>query len=106
MKRVAILILTLTIFLVLTTPVTQASDLNYTVLKNEYIKNHPEQSIIPFPWETSTSIKVLPFNAEIPAVPGNTFSMTASRNQFESASFIINAQKDLSGITDRRTESL
>ena len=99
MKRVAILILTLTIFLVLTTPVTQASDLNYTVFRNEYIQNHPEQAIIPFPWETSTSIKVLPFDAEIPAVPGNTLSMTASRNEFESGSFIINAQKDLSGIT-------
>ena len=63
------------------------------------LQNHPGQAIIPFPWEPSTSIKVLPFNYEIPAVPGNTISMTASRNEFEAASFIITAQKDLSGIT-------
>jgi len=71
---------------------------NYTSLKNEYIKNHPGQSIIPFPWEPSTSIKVLPFNYDIPAAPANNLSITACRDQFESASFIITAQKDLSGI--------
>ena len=60
--------------------------------------NHPGQVIIPFPWEPSTSTKVLPFNYIIPAAPSNNISITASRNQFESASFIITAQKDLSGI--------
>ena len=96
MRRVIILMVTLAI-LVLTLPPVQAAD--YALLKNEYIQAHPGQAIIPFPWETSTSIKVLPFDAEIPAAPGNTLSLTASRNEFESASFIINAQKDLSGIT-------
>ena len=83
----------------MTVPATHAADQNYTLLKNEYIKNHPGQSIIPYPWETSTSVRVLPFNYEIPAAPGNTFSITACRNEFEPASFVINAQKDLSGIT-------
>ena len=63
------------------------------------LQDHPGQAIIPYPWEPISSIKVLPFDYEIPAVPGNTLSMTASRNEFEPASFIITAQKDLSGIT-------
>ena len=92
---IACIILTLTI-LFLTIPTIQATD--YTLLRNDYIKNHSGQVIIPFPWEPSTSIKVLPFNYEIPAAPANNFSITATRNQFESASFIITAQKDLSGI--------
>ena len=48
--------------------------------------------------EPYTSTKVLPFNYEIPASPNNNLSITACRNQFESASFIITSQKDLSGI--------
>ena len=95
-KRSAMLILTLTIF-ILIVPSVQATD--YASLKNAYIQNHPGQSIIPFPWESSTSIKVLPFNYEIPAVPANNFSIAACRDQFEVATFIITAQKDLSGIT-------
>jgi hypothetical protein len=71
---------------------------NNASLKNEYIQNHPGQSIIPFPWESSTSIRVLPFNYEIPAAPANNVSITACRDEFESGSFIINARKDLSGI--------
>jgi hypothetical protein len=72
--------------------------LNYTLLKNEYINSHPGQTIIPYPWEPSTSTKVLPFNYEVPAAPANNISITASRNQFESASYIITAQKNISGI--------
>jgi hypothetical protein len=97
MKKVSFFIFALTIFL-LVIPPTQAA-VNYTLLKYEYIKDHPGQAIIPYPWEPITSIRVLPFNYEIPAVPANTFSITACRNEFEPASFIINAQKDLSGIT-------
>ena len=63
--------------------------LNYSWLKNEYINNHPGQTIMPFPWETSTQVKILPFNYEIPASPDNNFSVTACRDQFESGSFII-----------------
>jgi hypothetical protein len=95
-KKLEMIILTITIIF-LTVPTVQAVD--YTALKNEYIVTHPGQAIIPFPWETTTSIKVLPFNYEIPAGPGNTMSITACRNEFEPASFILNAQKDLSGIT-------
>ena len=95
MKKHAILILTLTIFFLIV-PAVQALD--YPALKTAYINSHPGQSLLPFPWEPSTSIKVLPFNYEIPAVPANNFSIAACRNEFEPASFIINAQKDLSGI--------
>jgi PKD repeat protein len=95
MKRLAFLILTLTI-LFLIVPIAQAAD--YASLKNEYINNHPGQAIIPYPWEPSTSTRILPFNYEIPAAPSNNFSIIATRNQFEAASFIINAQKDLSKI--------
>jgi hypothetical protein len=98
MKRVGILLLTLLIF-VLCLPAVQAADLNYSSLKNEYILNHPGQAIIPFPWEPMTSTRVLPFDYQIPAAPGNTFSITACRNEFESGSFILHAQKDLLGIT-------
>ena len=97
MKKILTFILALTIFIVVM-PTAQAA-VNYTFLKNEYIKYHPGQAIIPYPWEPDTSTRVLPFNYEIPAVPANTFSITACRNEFEPASFIINAQKDLAGIT-------
>src|SRR5512136_2764122 len=95
MKKILTCLFALTIFIV-AVPVVQATD--YAVLKTAYINSHPGQSIVPFPWEPSTSIKVLPFNYEIPAVPANNFSIAGCRNQFEAASFIINAQKDLSGI--------
>jgi len=91
-----ILIILLTIFIWMVQPV-QAAD-SYATLKNQYIQTHPGQSIIPYPWETSTSTRVLPFNYAIPAGPANDISITASGNQFEAASFIVTAQKDLSGI--------
>jgi len=97
MKKISLFLFALTIFF-LVIPTAQAA-VNYSSLKNEYIQNHPGQAILPFPWEPITSTQVLPFNYEIPAPPGNTLSMTACRNEFEPTSFIINAQKDLSGIT-------
>jgi hypothetical protein len=96
MKRVAILILALTI-LTFIIPTVQAVD--YLSLKNEYINNHPGQSIVPYPWDPSSSIRVLPVNYDVPAAPANNLSISVCRNQFESASFVINTQKDLSGIT-------
>ena len=96
MKRLAIFFMALAI-LFLAIPAAQAA-VDYAVLKNDYIKNHPGQAIIPYPWAPVTSTKVLPFNYEVPAAPGNTLSMTACRNEFEPASFVITAQKDLSGI--------
>jgi hypothetical protein len=98
MKKISFFIFVLAIFL-LVTPNTQAAGQNYSALKSDYIMKHPGQSVIPYPWEPTTSIKVLPFNYEIPAAPGNTFSITACRKEFEPASFIIKTQKDLSGIT-------
>jgi hypothetical protein len=77
----------------------QAAEPGYASLKNAYIQDHPGQAIIPFPWEPITSARVLPFDYTIPAAPGNSFSLTACRDEFESASFVLNAQKDLSGIT-------
>ena len=81
--------------------VTNYQQLMYLSYKDEFIRNHPGQSIIPFPWEPSTSTKVLPLNCVVPAAPANNLSITACRNQYEAASFVITAQKDLSvtGIT-------
>jgi len=97
-RKVLLVIFIFTIFF-LVIPAAQAAGQNYTALQNAYIQDHPGQSLIPFPWEPSTSIKVLPFNYEIPAVPGNNVSIAACRNESEAASFIISAQKNLSGIT-------
>jgi hypothetical protein len=94
-KKLPILLLTLSI-LVIIIPAVQATD--YAALKTAYINSHPGQAIIPFPWDPITSTKVLPFNYAIPAAPGNTISMTACRDEFEAASFIITPQKDLSGV--------
>jgi hypothetical protein len=70
----------------------------YRLLTEDYLKSHPGQTIIPFPWEPSTLLKVLPFNYDIPAAPGNQISITACRDQFESSSFIITSQIYQSGI--------
>ena len=61
----------------LTIPAVQAATPDYTALKNDYIKNHPGQSIIPYPWEPTSSTKVLPVNYLVPAAPANNFSITA-----------------------------
>ena len=60
--------------------------------------DHPGQSVIPYPLKTGTSIKILPFDFTVPAVPSDNISLEACRNEFESASFVITAEKDLSGI--------
>jgi hypothetical protein len=70
----------------------------FAELKNDYIASHPGQAIIPYPWEPITSTRILPFD-EVPAAPGNEVSISACRDEFEAASFVITAQKDLSGIT-------
>ena len=76
-------------------PCTQAADQG--LLKNGSVKISGEAMVL-YPWDPITSTRVLPFNYEIPAVPANNLSVTASRGEFESASFIIRAQKDLTGI--------
>jgi hypothetical protein len=66
--------------------------------KNAYIASHPGQSLIPYPWEPTSGVKVLPFNYTVPAVPGNNLFISACPDQFESTSFVITAQKQLTGI--------
>jgi PKD repeat protein len=75
----------------------QAAD--YAALKSAYIANHPGQSIIPFPWEPTSSVSILPFDYAVPAAPANNFSLTACRNEFEPASFVVSSRKALSAIT-------
>ena len=79
---------------------------NYEALTDEFMINHPMQSIIPYPWETGTSVKILPFDFTVPAIPSDMLSLAASRNQFESASFVITARKDLYRNRNRCTRSL
>ena len=64
MEKRVILLLGLILFFS-TISIVQATD--YASLKNEYVTNHPVQSIIPFPWNPSSSTRILPFNFEIPA---------------------------------------
>ena len=71
---------------------------NYLPLKDEFIRNHPGQSVIPYPWKTGATIKILPFDFIVPAAPSHNFSLEACRSEFESASFVITAQKDISEI--------
>jgi PKD repeat protein len=85
-----------TVFFCMIQPVHGA---DYAELKSAYIASHPDQNIIPFPWEPTSSVRVLPFNYNIAAAPANSLSLTACRNEFEPASFIISSQEDLSGIT-------
>jgi hypothetical protein len=70
----------------------------FAELKNEYIGSHPGQAIIPYPWEPITSTRVLPFDYEVPAAPGNEISISACRDEFEAASFVLTAQKNVSGV--------
>jgi PKD repeat protein len=97
MRKWTIFLILLTLFFCAIQPVLAADP--YASLKTQYINDHPAQSLIPYPWDPSSSQKVLPFDYIIPAAPDNTISLTASRDQFESATFVINARKDLTGIT-------
>ena len=96
-KNVSFFIFAAMIFF-LVVPAAQAA-VNYPLLKNEYIRDHPGQALIPYPWDPETSTRVLPFDYEIPAAPGTSLSITACRNEYEPASFIVSARKDLPGIT-------
>jgi hypothetical protein len=97
-NKISVLLFALTVLL-LVIPNALAAEQNYPVLKNAYIQDHPGQAILTYPWEPTTSTRVLPFDYEIPAAPGNTLSLSASRNEFQPASFVITSQKDLTGIT-------
>jgi hypothetical protein len=84
---------------VLAIMVTGQSGLNSASLTDEFIRDHPGQSVIPYPLKAGTSIKILPFDFIIPAVPSNNLSLEACRDEFESASFVLTSQQDLSGIS-------
>jgi hypothetical protein len=90
-------LLILFILIICTVQPVQAVD-PYATAKSAYIASHPGQSIIPYPWEPTSAIKVLPLNFPVPAVPGNNISIAACKDQFESSSFIITAQKNIDGI--------
>jgi hypothetical protein len=105
MKKIVFFLFILTLFLSLMylslhkpLPGDVSSELRYSSLKEGYTWGHPGQSLVPYPWDPYSSTRVLPFNFEIPAAPSNSFSVVACRNESESASFVINAQKDISEI--------
>jgi PKD repeat protein len=93
----AIFLVIVTLFICTIQPV-QAAD-PYGSAKTAYIASHPGQTIIPYPWEPTSSVKILPLNFIVPAAPGNSILIQACPDQFESASFIITAQTQLTGIT-------
>jgi len=71
-----------------------------------YIGNKSNQALTVYPWQPITHKKILPFTYPVPAIPGNSLSIQACRGEFEPASFIIRAQKDLSGIQISATDLL
>lgn len=60
-----------------------------------------EQTLTLYPWNPTSPVKILPLDFVVPAVPGNNLSIRVCPDQFESASFVINTQDDISdmGIT-------
>jgi hypothetical protein len=51
-----------------------------------------------YPWEPITSVRILP-STTVPATPGNSISISACHDEFEAASFVMTATKDLSELT-------
>jgi hypothetical protein len=51
-----------------------------------------------YPWDPMTNVKILP-TSTITATAGNTISVSACRDQYQSASFIIRALRALTGVT-------
>jgi PKD repeat protein len=95
-RNLSILIFLVTVIFCAVQPVSAADP--YASQKTAYLTAHPGQSIVPYPWDPSSSTRILPFNYAVPAAPSNNFSLEATRNQFESTSFVITAQKDLTNI--------
>lgn len=71
-----------------------------------YIGNKSNQALTIYPWQPITHKKILPFTYPVLAVPSNNLSIQACRGEFEPASFIIRAQKDLSGVQISATDLL
>lgn len=62
------------------------------------VHNPNEKILVLYPWNPTSPEKILPFNYVLPAVPGNNLSIRACPNQFFSASFVMNAQDDVTNI--------
>jgi hypothetical protein len=69
----------------------------FTSQVNGYINTHPGQTMITYPWDPITNIRILP-TMTLSAAPGNLLSIAACRGQYEPASFIIRTTKNISGI--------
>ena len=66
---------------------------------NQYSPEDNSGSIlILYPWVPTSPVRILPFNYSVPAAPGNNLSIRTCRGQFESATFVINAQDNVSDI--------
>jgi hypothetical protein len=70
----------------------------YINIKEDLNKKNSGQDMILYPWNPTSAIKILPLNYSVPSTPGNTISLKVCPGEFESASFIITARKDISGI--------
>jgi len=70
----------------------------YLEIKEDFRKIYPSQEMIVYPWNPTSSTKILPLHYIVPAIPDNNLSIRACPDEFESASFIITAQKDITEI--------
>lgn len=70
----------------------------YLSINEDYTKDHSGQILVLYPWKTASPVKILPFDFVVPAAPENNLSIRMCPDQFESATFVINAQDDISDI--------
>jgi hypothetical protein len=54
--------------------------------------------LILYPWHPTSPKLILPIDYRVPAVPGDSISIRACPGQFESATFVMSAQENLSNI--------
>lgn len=80
------------------------SDLNYLDDYNSVIRTQSNASFTIFPWDPITSKKILPDTFPIPASPGKEISIKACRGEFEPASFVIRARKNLKTVTIKTSD--
>ncbi len=70
-----------------------AADLNYRV---SYWNNN--QDIATFPLDPLTNRKILPYMYPVPAFPGSVLQINATPGEYEPASFVIRAQKNIENL--------
>jgi hypothetical protein len=63
-----------------------------------YISQNPSKTMISYPWEPITKVRVMP-NGEVPAAPGDFIFVSGCADQFCASSFVIKALKDINDIT-------